>query len=241
MSDTQRLSQVFVELADTLVTDFDVVDFMTLLADRSVELLGATEAGVVLVDERGTVRSVASSHETARLLELFELQNQQGPCLDAVRAGMSITNQRLDEATARWPDFAPEARRSGFEMVHALPMRLRGQVIGAVNLFAADPTPLDGAALSIGQALADVATISLLQVRGMREARVLNEQLQGALTSRVIIEQAKGMLAERLEIDMDEAFVRLRAYARRSNKRLSDVAAGVLDRTIDSALLVPPT
>ena len=228
MIDTERLSRVFVELADTLVGDFDIVDFMTTLAHRCVELLGADEAGVVLADERGVLRSVASSNETARLLELFEIQNEEGPCLDCYRTGEQLLNQFL-VAPDRWPVFGPEARRLGFSVVHALPMRLRGQVIGAVNVFGSSDQALDPADVQIGQALADVATVGLLQERTIREARLLNEQLHGALTSRVVIEQAKGVLAERLQIEMDAAFTHLRDYARRTNQRLSIVASALVE------------
>jgi ANTAR domain/GAF domain len=231
MADSQRLSQVFVELADTLVTDFDVVEFLTMLAARSVELLAATEAGVILVDEQGVLRSVASSNETARLLDLFELQNEEGPCLDCYRGGEQLVNQSL-VADERWPRFGPEARRLGFATVHALPMRLRGQVIGAVNVFSASTEVLAHPDVAVGQALADIATVGLLQERSIREARLLNEQLQAALTSRVVIEQAKGMLAERRQVDMDVAFEALRSYARSTNGRLSDVAQSVLDGTL---------
>jgi hypothetical protein len=220
---------VFVELADTLVTDFDVVEFMTTLAGRSVELLRATEAGVVLADERGVLRSVASSSETARLLELFELQNEEGPCLDCFTLGTPLANVSLAPPDERWPRFSPEARRRGFSVVHALPMRLRGKVIGAVNVFGTDESSLSDEDVAVGQALADIATVGLLQERSIREARVLNEQLQGALISRVVIEQAKGVLAERNQIGMDEAFALLRRHARRSNTRLRDVAQSVVD------------
>ncbi len=237
MTDSQRLSQVFVELADTLVTEFDVVEFLTTLADRCVELLKAKEAGVVLADEQGVLRSVASSNETARLLDLFELQNQQGPCLDCYRTGQRLVNQSLDDQPERWPQFGPEARRLGFSVVHALPMRLRGRVIGAVNIFGGDGEPLSEADVDIGQALADIATVGLLQERTLREARVLNEQLQAALTSRVAIEQAKGMLAERRQIEMDAAFALLRSYARRTNQRLKDVAQALLTGTLSADVL----
>ena len=185
MTDPQRLSQVLIELADTLVDDFDVVDFMATLASRCVELLGAREAGVMLADPQGALRAVASSSERARVLELYELQNEEGPCLDCYRSGEAVVNQPLDESQPRWPRFAPEARRLGFSAVHALPMRLRGEVIGAINIFNVangDLSPID---VEVGQALADVATIGLLQHRSVREARVLSEQLQVALTSRV--------------------------------------------------------
>ena len=228
MADGQRLSRVFVELADTLVREFDVVEFLTMLAHRCCELLHATEAGVILADERGVLRPVASSHETARMLELFELQNHEGPCLDCYRERRSIVNVPLAEAVERWPRFSDEAQRAGFAMVHALPMRLRDEVIGAVNVFSVDARPLTDEDIDVGQALADIATVSLLQERSIREARVLNEQLQGALESRILVEQAKGMLAERLGVDMDEAFAHLRNQARRTSTRLSHVCDAVL-------------
>src|SRR6266542_1546601 len=186
MTDPQRLSQVFIELADTLVDDFDVVDFMTILSARCVELLGAQEAGVMLADQQGALRAIASSSERARVLELYELQNEEGPCLDCYRSGEPVVNQALDSSERRWPRFVPEARRLGFSAVHALPMRLRGEVIGAINIFNVangDLSPLD---VGLGQALADVATIGLLQHRSVRESRVLSEQLQVALTSRIV-------------------------------------------------------
>jgi hypothetical protein len=233
-----RLGQVFVELADTLVDDFDVVDFLTTLAHRCVELLHATEAGVVLADSRGVLRSVASSSEQARLLELFEVQNDEGPCLDCHRTGEQILNEVL-ETSDRWPAFNAEARRRGFVMVHALPMRLRGEVIGAVNAFAADTEPLTRYEIDLGQAFADVATVGLLQERGIREARVLNEQLQAALNSRIVIEQAKGMLAERHQIDVSDGFESLRGYARDHNLRLAVVAQALLDGTIPAQNFSP--
>jgi transcriptional regulator with GAF, ATPase, and Fis domain len=239
MVDQQRLGRVFVELADTLVTDFDVVEFMTMLADRVVELLGAREAGVVLADEHGLLRSVASSHESAHLLDLFELQNQEGPCLDCYRTGEAIVNHSLARPDNQWPRFAAEARRLGFTTVHALPMRLRGEVIGAVNIFASNATALTPPEIEVGQALADVATVGLLQERSIREARLLNEQLQSALNSRIVIEQAKGMLAERRGIEMDAAFDALRAYARNTNQKLSAVAQSLLAGTLSAEVLEP--
>ena len=234
MVDEQRLGRVFVELADTLVNDFDVVEFMTMLAHRVVELLGAREAGVVLADERGVLRSVASSHESAHLLDLFELQNEEGPCLDCYRTGEPVLNHLLAAPDDRWPNFAAEARRLGFTAVHALPMRLRGEVIGAVNIFASNAAALTQSEVEVGQALADVATVGLLQERGLREARLLNEQLQGALNSRIAIEQAKGMLAERRGIEMDAAFDALLAYARNTNQKLSAVAQSLLTGTLSA-------
>jgi transcriptional regulator with GAF, ATPase, and Fis domain len=214
-----------------LVADFDVIDFLHVLTDRSVQLLDVSAAGLLLADPRGPLRVVAASSETVRLLELFQLQNDQGPCLDCFKAGQPVAAADLAAEARRWPRFAPAARRAGFAAVQALPLRLRDQVIGALNLFRADPGPFDPADVRVGQALADVATISLLHERGMRRSDTLNEQLQTALTSRVIIEQAKGKLAERLDLDMDQAFSLLRDSARSRNRRLSDLAQAFIDGT----------
>ena len=227
--DTELLSDTFIELADTMVADFDVIDFLHLLTDRSVALLAASAAGVVLADPRGELRLAAASSEQAGLLELFQLQNDEGPCLECFRTGRAVTATDLASPASRWPRFAEAATRAGFATVEALPMRLRDQVIGALNLFRTEPGPFEAADLRIGQALADVATIGLLQERNVRRRETVAEQLQGALNSRVVIEQAKGKLAERLSIDMDRAFTMLRDYARASNQHLTDVARDFVD------------
>src|ERR1700719_4675201 len=229
--DGQLLSETFVELTDTMVPGFDVIDFLHVLTDRSVQLLDVSAAGLLLADPRGELRVVAASSEAVRLLELFQLQNDQGPCLDCFRAGRPVAAADLAAEAQRWPRFAAAAQQAGFAAVQALPMRLRDQVIGALNLFRAVPGALDPADIRIGQALADVATISLLHERSMRHSDTLNEQLQTALNSRVIIEQAKGKLAERLGVDTDQAFSLLRDRARTSNRRLSDLARAVIDGT----------
>ena len=239
--DGELLSDALVELADTMVADFDVIDFLHLLTQRSVQLLDASAAGVLLADPRGELRLVAASTEAVRVLELFQLQNDQGPCLDCFRTGQPIVAADLAAATQAWPQFAAAAREAGFAAVHALPMRLRAQIVGALNLFQATPGTLSNEDLRVGQALADVATIGLLQERSMRHNEILHEQLQGALNSRVTIEQAKGKLAERLGLDMEQAFTMLRGYARDRNLRLSDLAQAFIDGTpADFPDLIPP-
>jgi hypothetical protein len=238
--DADLLSDTFVELADTMVADFDVIDFLHLLTDRSVRLLSASAAGVMLADPRGELRVAASSNDAAGLLDLFQIQNEEGPCLDCFRTGQQVTATDLDGPGQRWPQFAAAATQYGFRTVEALPMRLRNQVIGALNLFRVPPGPLDPADLRLGQALADVATIGLLHERNVRRSDVVAEQLQGALNSRVIIEQAKGKLAERLGIDMDQAFALLRDYARNSNQRLTDVARNFVTSGISGFPPPPP-
>ncbi|SOE31914.1 GAF and ANTAR domain-containing protein [Streptomyces sp. OK228] len=225
----QLLAKTFVELADNLVADFDLIDFLRLLTDRCVGMLDASAAGVLLADRDGKLRVMAVSDEQVRLLELFQLQNDEGPCLDCFRTGTPVIVPDLTREIVRWPRFVTVAHRSGFGAVQALPMRLRDESVGALNLFRATPGPFDLAATPLAQALADVATISLPQQRSSRRSTVLNEQLQTALNSRVLIEQAKGKLSERQSIDMEQAFTALRGHARSHNRRLSDVARAFID------------
>jgi transcriptional regulator with GAF, ATPase, and Fis domain len=236
--DGELLSDTFVELTDTMVVGFDMIDFLHVLTGRSVQLLDVDAAGLLLADPRGELRVVAASSEAARLIELFQLQNDQGPCLDCFRSGQPVHAPDLAAEAERWPRFAPAAGQAGFAAVQALPMRLRDQVIGALNLFRAGPGAFAPADIRIGQALADVATISLLHERSMRRSDTLNEQLQTALNSRVVIEQAKGKLAERLGVGMDQAFSLLRDFARARNRRLSDLAQAFVDGT--ETLTDPP-
>ena len=228
--DGNLLSATFVELTDTMVDDFDIIDFLHVLTQRSVDLLDVSAAGLLLADPRGELRVVAASSEAARVLELFQLQSDQGPCLDCFRSGQPVACIDLS-ADPRWPQFADQAGQAGFSAVQALPMRLRDQVIGALNLFRGTVGPFDPEVVHVGQALADVATISLLHDRSMRRTDTLNEQLQNALNSRVVIEQAKGKLAERLGIDVNQAFTLLRGQARNRNQRLSDLARAFVDGT----------
>jgi GAF domain-containing protein len=228
----QRLSQAFVELADTLVDDFDVVDFMTLLTERCVELLGATDGGLMLVDAFGELRVVASSSEQMRTLELLELQASEGPCLDAFRTGAPAGADDLDDIMRLWPNFGVHVRLAGYHSIYAVPMRLRSTIIGALNLFSTEEAASADDDLEIAQALADVATIGLLHHRAMDDAHLLSTQLQSALSSRVTIEQAKGLLAERLGTNTDEAFQRLRRYARSNNLLLAGLATSLLVGTL---------
>jgi hypothetical protein len=222
--DTELLSGTFVELADTMVADFDIIDFLHRLTERSVQLLPASAAGVVLAAPGGELEVAAASSDLAGLVELFQIQKDQGPCLDCFRTGRPVTAADLRGPGQPWPQFAAAATEAGFRTVQAVPMRLRDEVIGALNLFGTGTVPLSPGEVRIGQALADVATIGLLQERIARRREIAAEQLQGALNSRVIIEQAKGKLAERLGLDMDASFKLLRDHARNSNQRLTDVA-----------------
>jgi len=233
------LTRTFVELADSLVADFDVVDLLTLLTSRCVEVLGVASAGLMLVGIDGNLRVMASSSEGMRVLELFELQAHQGPCFDCYQTGQAVSVD-LSTARRRWPRFTPEAEAAGFRSVHALPMRLRGNVIGALNLFHQDPAEMAEMDVEAAQALADVATIAILQHRAAIEAQVLNEQLHLALNGRIVIEQAKGIVAERRHLNMEEAFYALRNHARNHRLMLVDVANGVIDGSFDLRELDSP-
>lgn len=223
-----QLADVFVEMADTLVDDFDMIDFLHLLTERCVQLLGVSAAGLLLADGQGTLQVVAASSERTRLLELFQLQTDQGPCVECFRTGQPVSVADLPSA-GLWPHFTAAAAEVGFASVCALPMRLRTEVIGALNLFEASASALEPARIRVGQALADVATIGLLQHRAIRDRDALTSQLQTALNTRVLIEQAKGVLAERFQLDVAAAFTVLRGEARRRNLRLSELAQAVVD------------
>jgi GAF domain-containing protein len=235
----QRLAQVFVELADTLVDDFDVLDFLSMLVERCVELLDVAAAGVVLSDQKGGLRMAAASSEQARLVELFAIQADDGPCPDCVRTGAPVSTTDLAREDARWPRFAPAARAAGFRAAHAVPMRLRGIVIGAVNLLNTNANGVGEDSVHLGQALADVATIGILQQRAIHDSAILAEQLHTALNSRVVIEQAKGVLSVHGGMDMHQAFMALRGHARAHNLRLSDVARMVAEGSADLDAILP--
>ena len=228
MSRESLVSQTFLQLADTLVADFDIIDLLTMLADRCVELVDADAAGILLADNKGNLRVMAASSEQARLLELFQLQNEEGPCLDAHSSGEGVTCTDLRDALPRWPRFTPYAVGAGFTAVYALPLRLRDSIIGALNLFRTQPGPMPEADVRLAQALADVASVAILHDQATREIEIRDGQLQHALDSRIIIEQAKGVLAERSQVDMATAFNRLRTYARSHNVQLTAVAADVI-------------
>ena len=230
MAREELIGRTFVELADTLVEDYDVIEFLHLLAERCVQLLGVTEAGVVLFDASGRLRPLASSSERMQLVELIEVQTLDGPCLDCCRDGRPVREDDLEGATGRWPHFAPAALDAGFRSTYAVPMRLREERIGALNLFADRADGLSEADQALGQAMADVATIGLLHERVLQEHTVVSGQLQTALNSRIALEQAKGIVAEQASLDMGEAFELLRGHARHHNRRLRDVVTAVINR-----------
>jgi GAF domain-containing protein len=233
MTRESLLVATLVELADSLVDNFDVIDVLTLLSDRCVEAVDVDAAGVMLNSPSGELQYVASSSDSMRILELFQIQTDEGPCVDCLRDGQKIVNRELVNPDERWPRFTPRALELGFQSVHCLPMRLRGQTIGALNLFRKELGLLDADDVVVAQGLADVATIAILQHQSALDATTLNGQLTRALNSRIIIEQAKGMVSESTRCNMDVAFGRLRAHARNHNLGLTSVATSVVNGWLD--------
>ena len=242
MAREDLLAQTFVQLADSLVADFDIIDLLTVLSDRCIELFDVEAAGILLVDLEGKLRVMAASTEQTRLLELFQLQNEEGPCLEAYSTGRPVSHDDLRAAEERWPRFAPEALAAGFQSVSALPLRLRASVIGALNLFRSQPGALPDSDIRLAQAWADVASIAIIQDQANTVLHLRDGQLQHALDSRVVIEQAKGMLAAHASIDMAEAFHRLRTFARASNSQLTEVANDLVSgaRSLDEITVKAP-
>ena len=238
MTREQQVAEALIEAADILVDGFDPAEFLQSLAARCVQLLDVDAAGVMLADHRGTLHASAASTENARLLALFEISSDAGPCLDAFRTGAAVVNADLSINEARWPRYAEAVQATGFAEAHALPLRLRGTVLGALNLLSTTPGPLSDQDARTGQALADMASIGIISHRSLQRSELLATQLQQAMTSRAIIEQAKGVLAERWTVTADEAFALLRNHARNYNLRLSDLARDVTDRSGTVAVLL---
>jgi GAF domain-containing protein len=230
------LMEAFVRLTDTLIADFDILDLLHGLTIDCVRLFPTSAAGLLISDHHGILQLVASSSEAARLVELFQLQADEGPCLDCYRTGAPVDAPDLGEA-GRWPRFTTRAAEQGFRSVHAVPMRLRGNTIGALNLFGSERGTLPAADLRVAQALADAATITVLQERNQVARQAVTERLRVTLNSRAIIEQAKGVLAEVGGFDMGEAFVRLRDHAHETRQPLTELARGIASRAVGTEFL----
>ncbi|MBO2452478.1 GAF and ANTAR domain-containing protein [Actinomadura barringtoniae] len=236
LSREQRLTIAFVDLADTLVDDFDIIDYLNRLAGHCADLLAVAAAGVLVTNNRGQLQLIAASTEQSRMLELLQLQQDEGPCVDTFTSGRAVSCPDLmaPAAVGRWPNFAPPAHEVGFRAAHGLPMRLRQDVIGTLNVFTHHPGELSPADQRLGQALADHATVGLLGHRATHQPDVLTQQLNIAVQSRIIIEQAKGVLAERRRLTVNRAAAEIRAFARRHRRKLSDVALGIIQDSEDT-------
>ena len=235
----QAIVKLLVDIADNLVDDFDIVELLSELTERCVNLLGVSAALMLASPEE--LRLVASSSEAMHVVELFELQANEGPCLDAFRTGEQVGHESLRSGSGPWPQFSKVAVAAGFRSVSTLPLRFRETTIGALNLFSDEESPMDERDKVVARAFADLATISVLQHGATAKAQRVNEQLSGALASRVVIEQAKGVIAERAGIEIPEAFSRLRMYARSHSLLLAQVAQAAIDGTLDPEAWTSPT
>ncbi|MFF2243865.1 GAF and ANTAR domain-containing protein [Arthrobacter sp. NPDC058130] len=231
-SRAERVSAAFVKLTGTLVADYDVLDLLHALVEASVDLLDATAAGLLIADPHGDLQVLASTSEESQLVEILQLQAGEGPCVECYQTGTPVVLEDIASLEGQWPDFQAAALSQGFRSVQAVPMRVHGKTIGAMGLFGRNPGALTREDSAIGQALADVATISILQERTIRESALVNEQLQQALNTRVLIEQAKGVIAYRSRVDMEDAFRRLRSFARSNNQSLRETASQVINREL---------
>jgi GAF domain-containing protein len=227
-----ELARAFVALADTLVADYDVVDLLQNLVDTSVDLLHSDAGGLLLSDEFGVLTLVASTSEETALVELLQLESNRGPCVRAFRGGELIEVPDIEETGEDWPDFRAGALAQGFRSVLAVPLRLRDDTIGTLNLFRTTTGFMDHTEVAIARGLADIATIGILHERAVRESDTARQQLQHALNSRVVIEQAKGVIAQLHSVSMDDAFRALREYSRNNNVALRDVADLVVRRSL---------
>lgn len=232
------VTAAFVSLASRLANGFDVVDLLDDLVGHCSQMLDVSSAGLLLADGLGVLHVLAASSEATRLLEVFQLQRDEGPCRDCFNTGSPVMVPELAAAAERWPQFVPAALEAGFASVHAMPMRLRDNILGALGLFHDQPGPLSGEDLTLAQALADVASVAIVQDRAVSDRAAVVEQLQVALNSRVVLEQAKGVLAHVGELDMAEAFAVLRRYARDHNLRLTELARSVVGREVSVRLLL---
>lgn len=232
------VSRAFVQVANSMVDGVDVVDLLGGLTSDCARLLDIDSAGLLLADRRSVLHVVAASSEATRSLELFQVQREQGPCLDCFRSGTAVSVPDLSREAKRWPSFVGAAEEAGFASLHALPMRLRDNVLGALGLFGTTTGALNNDDLDLGQALAHVASVALVADRASTDRTVVAEQLQSALTSRVAVEQAKGLLAQLGSLEMDHAFAALRRYSRDHNERLGDVASRVVSRELGGQAVI---
>ena len=232
-----RVLDAVVTLVDGLLEDFDVVDLLAELTERCAELLDVASAGLLLADPRGLLHLMTATTDRTRELELFQLQSDEGPCLDCYRTGVAVSVADLADETPRWPQFVPAAREAGFVSVHAVPMRAAGTVLGALGLFGTSVGALNDADLLVGRSLAHVASVAIVQERPPTTGAVL-PRLRSALASRVVVEQAKGLLRELLDIPVADAFALLRAYARSSGAHLSELARTLISEPNERIELV---
>ena len=237
----REIINAFVNLSNELVEDYDVVDVLSQLTGHCAHLLDIASAGLLIADDRGVLHLAVASSERTQQLELFQLQRDEGPCLDCYHSGTPVSVPDLEAEQERWPQFSRAALGAGFKSVHAVPMKLRGQVLGGLGLFGDNVGRLDSTDLDLAQALAHVACLAIVNERSASDRTTVNTQLQHTLTSRIVLEQAKGVIAHAGGLDIDGAFMVLRRYARANERNLGSVAADVVNRKLHADALMRRT
>jgi GAF domain-containing protein len=231
---TTEVARAFAGLTDALVNEYDVTELLQRLVDHYVSLLDAAAAGLMLTDQRGSLRLAVATDERIEALELLQLRLAEGPCLDCFRQGRPVFGTDLAGDPGRWPRFVPAVLDAGYQAVHALPLRLDGYTLGGMNLFYADRSALSDDQAEVAQALANLATVGILQHHGTRRSTTLTQQLEIVLNARATIGQARGFLAETGDLGSEDALQALRGYARAHGLYLADVARGIVERTLDA-------
>ena len=235
----ERINDAFVRVAGTLVDDYDVLDLLSTLMNTCTDLLDVQAGGILLADSTGQLELVASTSEEAEIVEIMIVAAGAGPCIDCFNTGTVVSVADIDADAGQWPRFRKTALDQGFRATHATPLRLHGEVVGAMNLLSTDVGALSSRDAKLAQALADVATVGILHERSLRQPEMVAAQLHLALDTRILVEQAKGVLAQIRSCTMTEAFTTLRDYARAHDVTLRVAAEGVVNRTISAEALVP--
>jgi hypothetical protein len=226
----RTVAQALADATSALTRDDDVTDVLARLIGDCAEVLSAEAIGVLVLNAQSDLELLsATSHRVAEL-ELFQIQHDSGPCIDAIHSSAMVTATGATEMNRRWPAIGPVIAAAGYDALHAYPLRWHGHTLGAMNVFhgapadAVDVAPAERALL--GQTFADIATIVIVQSTDVTLQQV-TDRVQQALQARTTIEQAKGVLAYQHNLEMSDAYELLRTMAA-PGSTLTATAAAVI-------------
>lgn len=214
------------EFSKKLLTDYDSHEVLEELAEHLTNLLGLMGSGFSLGQDGKLIAITAVPPHLAPLERRQEI-DQRGPCVHAFTTGAIVAVPDLSQET-RWPEYSNLAAELGVRAVVGMPMTLEGQTVGSFNLFRATPGPWGENDLAAASVLLQLAAAFLINTSTLSKQTQMAEQLQRALDTRILLEQAKGVLAEAHSINVDQAFIQIRHYARDRNLKIRDVAHGVV-------------
>jgi GAF domain-containing protein len=217
--------------AADLVRPYDTVTMLENLSERVSEVLALTGSGVSLESD-GRLAFITALDEQIARVEQVQERTQEGPCVDCFRGGNPVVVPDLEAEGARWAQYADAALQAGLRATAGVPMTLEGRSIGALNLYSSEPREWPDEDVAAAQVLADLATAFLVNASKLRQQEELAAQLAGALESRVLIEQAKGVVSASAHVSVDEAFRRMRSWARNHNLPLPSVAQDVVEGSL---------